>query len=395
MSASTSLLLPTHSFGYYLQLAALALGGVGPPSSAVGLHSAAKYKSFVMKVLDAIADIKAGVKLSSYGAADIISSLCNALDEPKYMYNPTVDSDFPRSVFNLASKAGMTLTGVGNKSICHMVAVYANLLLSNVALQGSVKLPMLMRATVFGKTRGPSLAGLAQVQLNSVGLALLGALAAYLGSVNVSGSEYEYFVVPDGSVTSLKNYRVALEVLGGVIGRRRPTVPEVWGTFSNVGGVALDLATYLAVLVRLTESGDTIGKALALAKDRVFESLMLVRLEAGGRRPQLAWAGSLVVSEPLVYIAERELDKAFQDVYKLARKGVELAEKGVKSGEKLLSAASSCANSLAIASLATTSDEVRSSLLLDCARSLSSLLDEEDLSGDERNLVSRTLRDLV
>ncbi|MDW8082663.1 MAG: hypothetical protein RMI56_02575 [Sulfolobales archaeon] len=392
MSVPASLLLPSYSLGYYFQLAALALGGIGSARDIVSLYNTTNYKNLTSKALDKIAIVKTGNRLNSYGTTDIANTLCSVLDEPRYMYNAVIDSDFPSNIFKLALDAKLITAGssLSNKSMCHMAAVYVDLLSNNIIPQGSVKLPMLMRATVFGRTRGPSAVDLASTpaSLNSVGLAILGALAAYLGSARVGGSRYEYYAVPDGSSKSLALYEVVLEVLGGVIGKGGISVPDAWRVFTDIGGVATDLATYLAVLVRLTESDNTVSKALALAKGRAFESLILIRLEASGNRPLVAWAGSVAVSESLVDISGKKLDRIFQDMYSLARIAL---KSSVKQFPK---AVSLCVNSLATASIATTSDEAKSSLLSDCARSLSSLLDERNLNAAERTLIGRVLQNL-
>lgn len=386
-------LLPSYSLGRYFQLAALALSRQEPVGESLIFDDARSYARLVGSVLERISELKIGESIAVLPGrvCEIVSKLCERVPEPRFMYNFSVDSDLARKL-KAREVGGCEISA---NSVCHLAALYVDRLMSGGVVGGRVKLPMLLRSTIFGKTRGPHMVEVEEAQVDSVGLALLGALASYLGAVRVDESRYEYYVLPDGSWGSFKYYAPIVEILSGVLGEASYSVPEVSRTLASAGGLSIDLATYLAAIVNLLRSTETAERALGLAGPRAFETTVALRLEAGGNRPQVVWAGSLAVSDALLELRRRGFETAVARLYRLAlRVERARARRAVGSeraaAERAAAVVTACVNSVAAATLATVAESAKASALLDCARGLASLLDAGDVPEDLRAL-ARTL----
>lgn len=376
-------LLPSYSIGRYFQLAALALSGSWPIRESVVFSQASDYAKSMRVALERIAELKVGDKVSVAPdrACEALEALCERIAWPKFAYNYSVDADVARKL-RVEEVKGCEVSAA---NVCHLAVVYVERLLRGEVSDERVKLPMLLRSTIFGKIKGPHAAEVEEAGLASVGVALLGVLASYLGAVRIGDSRYEYYLLPDGSHRSLKYFTPVAEVLGGVMGEAQYAIPEVSRVLTSVGGLSIDLASYLATLMNVLRSAETAEKALGLASSRAFESLLLARLEVSGNRPQVLWVGSLAVSDALLDLVRERLDATLVRLYRL----VQRAERA--RIEHLAAAASVCVNSAATATLATVAESARVSALLDCARSLASLLDSREIPQEIKAMVQAVL----
>lgn len=362
-------LLPSYSLGRYFQLAAIAFFKPMPVGDSLVFDQATEYAQLVRLVLEKAIELKTGAKISVDPGrlCEVVNLIRDNVPEPRFKYNASIDTAFVTKL-RLSEVSECELSP---SSLSQLVALYVSRLLEDGVSSENAKLPMLLRSTIFGKVRGPRTVEVEVASVDSIGLALLGALASFLGAVRIANSWYEYYIIPDGSYESLRHFTPVVEVVGGALGRAQYSIPEVSRVLANVGGLGLDLASYLAALVNVLRSAETAERALALAGSRAFETLMLVRLESGGQRPNVTWVGSLAVSDPLVELSKRRLETAVGLLYRVAR---EVERRGTQKTKAVVSA---CVRSVAMAALTSVTESARVSYLLACARSLASLLDDD------------------
>lgn len=379
-------LLPSYSLGRYFQLAALALFEFRFTGESLTFEEQSEYVRLVKTALEKVIELKvrSRVVVAPGRVCDTVKILCENIDEPKFMYNRSVDRDFARKL-GIEEVKGCEIS---EDSICHLLVAYMERLLRSGISNERVKLPMLLRSTIFGKIKGPQLVEVEEAQLDSVGLALLGALTSYLGTIVVGDGRYEYYVIPDGSYRSLKYFIPVMETLSGVVGEAHYAIPEVSRVLTSVSGLSLDLASYLATLINVLRSAEATEKALGLASNRAFEPLLLARLEVSEYRPQVLWIGNLAISDALLDLRRRGLEVAMAKLYHLIQRS------GRSRNERLASVTSICVNSIATATLATVNESAKASALLDCARGLASLLDDEDVPEELRSLARTVLESL-
>ncbi|MEM2288095.1 MAG: hypothetical protein QW503_03310 [Sulfolobales archaeon] len=379
-------LLPSYSIGRYFQLAALALYKPMLVRESLILDRADEYFQLIKSVLERIVELKTGsrIVLTPSSWCELIRGLSDKIEKPRFKYNWTVDSDFAKKLETETVRD----CEVSDGDVYHLIVLYLKKVSEKGVSAMRVKLPMLLRSTVFGRVRGPHAVEIEETSIDSVGLAILGSLASYLGRIKIGKSSYEYYIIPDGSYSSLNYFAPILEVLGGALGEGRYSIPAVISkSLINAGGISLDLASYLAALINLLRSAEVTERALGLASNRAFESILLTRLEVSENRPQVAWIGSLTISEALINIKEKGLDAVLRKLYQLIQEGI-----GVRG---LTTAVSTCLNSISVAILVATTGPTRSSALLDCARSLAPLLDERDVPKELKDLVRSTLESLM
>ncbi|MEZ0346149.1 MAG: hypothetical protein ABWK01_06335 [Infirmifilum sp.] len=386
MSSVEIELLPEYSMGRYFQLATLALGGRIPEGNSIHFSSPKDYVRFVENVYDRISRLRTGGFRPP-------SVLCNDLKvAPKFNYNWQVDK-------GVAQALGIT---TGTRNTCFLAASYVEKVLSGRRpLGGKVSIPMLFRATVFSYARGPERLEMRDVEcsLDSVGLALLGSLATFIGrAVAKYGKErqqqqqqiYEYYLLPDGSATSMSYAAAVLEVMGGVaVAPGAPSVPEASLNLAKVG-VGLDSATYMAAILRALWSQAIANKALGLAGSRAFEAFQIARLEVSGNRPFIPWVGSLGISEAILEASKLRVNRLMKATLNLVRNLTKLGD----LSEVARAVSATCVNSLALSLLTGRGALAAREPILDCARAVATFFDraQREKNPEAMRLASRMLR---
>jgi len=113
----------------------------------------------------------------------------------------------------------------------------------------------LMKASIFGKTRGGSAPRKFEeaITLDSLGLALVGGLITLVSSFNKADTRFELYVIPDSSPISLEHSKIAYSYLHGVTSGGE-TLNEVIRRFVGFeGGLSVDNAIMMSFLVFLLD----------------------------------------------------------------------------------------------------------------------------------------------
>ncbi|MEM1873275.1 MAG: hypothetical protein QXS85_00030 [Acidilobaceae archaeon] len=385
-------LMPPSTLGRYFQIAALSLGGLRAAESTLVFDSPRDYEDLVVrageKTLLTKIRLDGGVSLSKQSICKLIEKAAEA-PSPRLNYIRQVDAE-------AVGSAGLnTVCGqeAGLRAMLNMLSYIEKVIDRGGPLMvRDVKIPMLFRATLFGKTRGPRRAEIERCSGDSLGLALVGAVASFMGRLRVRDTTYEYFLLPDGSASSMENYWPALEVLGGVlkIEHAPPSIPEVARTLIEVSGASVDLATYMAALIRVLWADEFLERVSSLAEARAFESMILVRIDSSGNRPQMVWAGPLAISHTVRELAgDPGFRRALRELY--VSSSIALRMQG-RDGEHARKAVADCVNSLSLLVVSGHSESVKNQLLLSCSRSLAALADHLSESGAGQQLRERALR---
>ncbi len=300
---------PETLFGYYLQLTTLGLGERVKPVSRILVIDSEDYVRLVDKAMNRI------VRLSrvELGAQDSYTKICERLRGPR-LYTAG------KSDIKILESAG--LLGQENRGWCRAAVTYVMKVKENRGPLGGRCSPlMLHRATVYGKTRGATPKDVDRIvasTIDSVGLALIGGLASFLGNVRIRDDFFEYFLVPDGSQESLENVGSVLEVFHGVTTGAGSLTSRVITLSSPIaGGLSMDSATLFSAILQASEAVESVGELMGLARGMLFERYILARSSAGSR-PQVMWMSPLTISQIVEDINLKGTVDFFRSLYRLA-----------------------------------------------------------------------------
>ncbi|MDM7275199.1 MAG: hypothetical protein P3X22_003640 [Thermoprotei archaeon] len=302
-------LYPETLFGYYLQLTALGLGGWTKPVSRVLVIDSEDYVRLVENAMNKIAYMSR-VELGAQGS---YTSICEWLRGPK-LYTAG------KSDIKILRNAG--LLGQQDKDWCTATVTYVIKVKQNKGPLGIQCSPlMLHRATAYGKTRGVVLKDVDKIAtstVDSVGLALIGGLASFLGNVKVRDEWLEYLLVPDGSPESLENIDSVLEVFRGTATRARSLVDRI-NTLTSLraGGLSVDFATLFSAILQASEAVESAEGLMGLIRGMLFERYILARSSAGAR-PQVMWMSPLTISQIVENISSKKVVGFLRSLYGLA-----------------------------------------------------------------------------
>lgn len=384
-----------NSIGRYFQLAALAAAGIKEVGDSLILPSGSDYKDLVVSAGENVMRAKLGQAVSLADPQALCDSLqlVAKLGSPKFYYNRSVDE-------KALTQAGLTrVCGQDTRGETRLIALSY---IENVLRKGGplsiddVSVPMIFRVTLFSKTRGPVAAKVEKTSADALGLAIIGALASFLDRVLAGKDSFEYYLIPDGSRESMDYFVSVLEALGRPI-PGAVALPDAIKNLVTAGGFSIDMATYMAVILRATSALSYIQKVLSLAEQRVFESFILVRLNVKGNRPQMSWAGPLAVSETILRVASSpRLSFALRALYNSLTEAQQIPD---ERGEKCRSVVRECISALALSMMVSRGDTTMPQLYFDCARNLSSLIDylsryEDPRTARLRENASRVLEKL-
>lgn len=390
-------LMPRNTLGYYFQLSLLSLTGIKDVKESIALDKV-KFRDLLITATEKAFALKLGkhISLTSQAFCKDLDVLCG-VEAPRLLYLPQ-DRRIITSEAGLHSVCGRNVSELGRAFMCGTIlSLIEAAIAGQVPLARQARLPMLFRATLFGKTRGPRVLEVEDVKVSaeSLGLSLIGAFASFLGRARIRDSSYEYFLVPDGSSLSLEFFSRVLEILGGEFVKvpQVPSIPEISRTLATEGGVSIDTSTYMATLIRASLATERYADILSLASRKAFESLILLRIETSGNRPQIVWAGPLTISGLLLtVIGEKKLDRVIRRVYELTVSASRVREERIRNA--LRDASRTCMNSLALVLLTTSTGAGRLELLKNCARSLAVLLDERRVPEEIRERVVEVLESI-
>jgi len=152
------------------------------------------------------------------------------------------------------------------------------------------KYPMLTRAYLFSLTRG-SMVELKDkdTECLSVALAMAGAYISL-----VAGGESEIYVVPDGSLNSVRKGSLTYSILlAEWLDPEKPPhrLSDLIGYFTGIGNSSPDISLLLALLSHVLFYKDKVGTSI---EPEIFNGYRLVRIVAGNR-PQIMWSTPLTM----------------------------------------------------------------------------------------------------
>lgn len=370
-------LYPETLFGYYLQLVALGLGGWTRPVSRVLVIKSDEYVKLVENAMNAIVNLS-GVELK---AQDPYTKICEQLRGPRLYAAGKNDIKILREAGLLEQQ---------DRDWCTAAATYVMKVKGNKGPLGGQCSPlMLHRATAYGKTRGIALKDIDKIvtsTVDTVGLALIGGLASFLGNVRVGDSLFEYFLVPDGSSESLENVGSVLEIFHGVFSKTARSLVDRINALANLkaGGLSMDFATLFSAILQTSEAVESAGELMGLIRGMLLERYILARSSVEAR-PQVMWMSPLTISHIVEDISVKKIVGFFRSLYGLASIAPKIRDKFRSEVE---SAVAECINT-SLLYFWTRQPE----FLAMCTRTLSILDDraKEQALNDVADLASRAL----
>jgi hypothetical protein len=365
-------LMPKHTLGFYLQLASVGVGefakNIATDLSTLYFKDNDEYVRAIEKLESALRGIRIQVEDSNVCK---IAESCEGL-QPKLYTAGEHDS-------KILEEAGLNIV----PKRCGMEVSWCSAALSYIEgvkekrgpIGGKASIVMLARTFAFGKLRGPmgELVREIKVQIDSLGLMLIGGLFSLVASMKMKDGRFELYMLPDGSPESLKVsnlvykaffYRTKKlgasfeEVLRDVVGLER--------------GLSVDLATLNSLLIHLSSVLSEMPALAGLPKREGFERFLLAKIDSSSKRPQLTWMSPLTISSTLTALKGRE--ELLENLWNLVRVVKELRKGKTKEqrdlGDDLASAISTCFNNMTLFMWTRSGDH-----LLECSRSISAVID--------------------
>jgi len=229
------------------------------------------------------------------------------------------------------------------------------------------KYPMLTKAYLFGLTRGMD--KVEDTECLSVVLAMAGAYISL-----VAGGESEIYVVPDGSLKSMRNGSLTYSILlAEWLDPEEPPsrLSSLIRDFTNISNSSPDISLLLALLSHVLFYKSEVGISI---EPEIFNGYRLVRIVAGNR-PQIMWSTPLtIVSKAL---ASEETSKRLAWVLR------ELSELASSKTSEVRDAVGVCLGSVYRYIETWSMDQ-----LVECASGLSRLA-SSDSSGIQSNVKTR------
>jgi hypothetical protein len=241
------------------------------------------------------------------------------------------------------------------------------------SIGGRASTVMLARTFTFGKLRGPVGELGEEIQVDSLGLMLIGGLFSLVASMQVEKRRFELFMLPDGSPESLKVSNLVYKAFFYRTRRLGVSFEEVLRDIVGLErGLSVDLATLNALLTHLSCVLSEMTALSGLPEREGFERFLLARIDSSSMRPQLTWMSPLTISRTLIALKGRE--ELLENLWSLAREAIRLRRSKDRErrslGDDLASAVSTCFNNLTLFVWTRSSDH-----LLECSRGMSAILD--------------------
>jgi len=369
--------MPKHSLGFYLQLAAIGVGGLKDRLTrdfeALIFKDRREYVDFVESMLMAMVRSLIGRE-----EADLCR-ICEKFQEcrgrgtregrPKLYRAGVSDRE-------ILEKAGLgSIRCAEEISWCSAALSYVERVRSSGGpLGGTVSNIMLARTLVYGKLRDTmtEIRG-EETQVDSLGIMLIGGLFSLISTIRVNRGLFELYLLPDGSPESLLLANTVYEAFLSGESRGRSFNRVLTDLMRLEVGLSIDLATYIASLTYLSLTMKSMAELSGLTAREGFEKFLLARVESSGMRPQLVWMGPLTVSRALIAIRGKE--SILEDLWYLSGISYQLSRRKSKekqnAGKRLASTVAKCYSNLALYLWTEGRD-----LLFECSRDLSEIADD-------------------
>jgi hypothetical protein len=235
----------------------------------------------------------------------------------------------------------------------------------------TVPVPMFLRTYMFSYYR--HLSKIQEISVASLLLALTGSVVSLISKIQNN----EVYIIPDASTTSVMYSRVIYDLF--YLARQRGAVDyeSVLNNIVGLGGVSVDQAILMSLLIWLSHIKDVGGRLASSIDDALeasaFESFTLVRIDSSGYRPLLVSATPATVSFVIRKLSARgslEILPAINSL--ISSKGI-----GGEIGDHVKSTSSKCLNQLFMYIETGFVDH-----LLECSRDLVTLVDK--ISGNQK-----------
>jgi hypothetical protein len=365
-------LMPKQTLGFYLQLASVGVGefakNLATDLSTLYFKDNDEYVRAIEKLESALRGIRIQVEDSNVCK---IAESCEGL-QPKLYTAGEHDS-------KILEEAGLNIV----PKRCGMEVSWCSAALSYIEgvkekrgpIGGKASIVMLARTFAFGKLRGPmgELVREIKVQIDSLGLMLIGGLFSLVASMKMKDGRFELYMLPDGSPESLKVSNLVYKAFFYRTRRLGVSFEEVLRDIVGLErGLSVDLATLNALLTHLSCVLSEMTALSGLPEREGFERFLLARIDSSSMRPQLTWMSPLTISRTLIALKGRE--ELLENLWSLAREAIRLRRSKDRErrslGDDLASAVSTCFNNLTLFVWTRSSDH-----LLECSRGMSAILD--------------------
>ncbi|MCX8165237.1 MAG: hypothetical protein N3D79_01365 [Acidilobaceae archaeon] len=408
-------LLPMSTLGRSFQLLALALGDtegqakIDEETDSIEFPSKDAYVRFVKNAYEALYDLQVGkvLLLKNDVPPNVEEEMCGREEEEeeersekkgkrsqkerKEKKSPRLyGRDYSLSVITLQTQQKSIQTQqkstlrdeLRGRNVCQAATSYVRRVITEKGALGKFleKLPIVLRATLYNEER-PSM-GIARksnmIYLDSVGMAFLGMVASFVGTKkDLEEKEVEYYVVPT-DLTDPTYVFAVLQVLK--LPGEEEKLPSIVQRLEENVGLSSDLATYLALLYRAIIAEEAGKNAFGLAEKAAYERFLIVKVMAGGNRPNVSWMAPLSLSVPLEVVREQRLERALKSIYDL----IPFVEGGGSYKKRAKDVVRECFNSLALSIFTNVHSVGRKELLYKCSRaSLVALREAEEKDRED------------
>ena len=363
-------LMPKHTLGFYLQLASVGVGGfaesLATDLSALYFKDPVDYVRAIMRLESALRDIRIQVEDSDVCK---IVELCEGLQPRLYRAGKGDSRILEEAGLNVVSERCGTRVSWCSATLSYIEGVKER----KGPIGGRASTVMLARTFTFGKLRGPVGELGEEIQVDSLGLMLIGGLFSLVASMQVEKRRFELFMLPDGSPESLKVSNLVYKAFFYRTRRLGVSFEEVLRDIVGLErGLSVDLATLNALLTHLSCVLSEMTALTGLPEREGFERFLLARIDSSSMRPQLTWMSPLTISHTLIALRGRE--ELLENLWSLAREAIRLRRSKDRErrslGDDLASAVSTCFNNLTLFVWTRSSDH-----LVECSRGMSAILD--------------------
>lgn len=193
-----------------------------------------------------------------------------------------------------------------SKAYCNDLINYSKDV-KNKDLSKTSSIPMFVRAYIFSEYRDSlakrSKSAKEEAEAGSLWLAFAGAYIALVAGVRTADTNYDIYVIPDGSLPSI----ISASNFYGLIYSEKVKV-KLWqimrSIYDNKLGISPEISLWLSTLIHVVQDE---ALAVKLSGDKGYESFVITRVLSDGNRPQVVWSSVLSLSR---YVESLEKHKA-------------------------------------------------------------------------------------
>ena len=386
-------LLPPNMLGRRFQYAALSadsslVAAIDYPAGRAVFYSPDDYVSLVSILAEAIV-ARHTRRTNNNGQASVVSIgriqvSCGSLDPgPRLYRSGQPDTRILEDTIYKAARLqrGVPLcyntTSKGGQipAWTHAALTYASLVLNAGGPVGRTanRLPSLAIATLFSKQRGagrPRKTGKVNVSIDSLGLALLGGAASFMGRESLTGSAVELYLLPDLVSKGYWDLSDRLSDAGG-----RSAVARAFWIHANTGA-SLELTVSLEAGVSLARSYGVFRGLVPREALSVLSSARLYLISSSGKRPIVR--GAIVIGDLLASSYDVHL---LRELEAIASRAAAMKGKGSSQAKR---AVAECVSDLFMLAL----DPCNQEHAYNCTRSLMTLAEDKNVPGEVRELAA-------